>query len=159
MQARCERFVLLPAGQPCEPIPSLQRPVAACALLPSGVSDTCAWLQPCAQTTAVWPRLCRTHRLRGCGAGIALLLGSLWGKTKEGNRIKWRVRKGCCSHSAWGSRCLRRAACEWVWRHIPPHARACDYMITNSPYEPQRARGEVVPAWAQARASPPSPRP
>lgn len=42
VQARCERFVLLPAGQPCEPIPSLQRPVAACVRAAAPLWVCCA---------------------------------------------------------------------------------------------------------------------
>jgi len=67
-----------------------------CVLYPCGVRMLpSAWLQPCAQTTAVWPRLCSTSAHRALVACIALLLGSLWGKTKEGNRIKWCVLKRC----------------------------------------------------------------
>lgn len=48
VQARCERFVLLPAGQPCEPIPSPQRPVLRrrVVVLPSAPVRVVATLRP-----------------------------------------------------------------------------------------------------------------
>lgn len=117
VQARCERFVLLPAGQPCEPIPSPQRPVLhppSCALLPPVGACVRACVCVCGCNLAPKQRLCGQGSVGSCAcvhrvSRIALLLGSLWGKTKEGNRIKWHVPKHCLLTPVGGGR-LGRAA-------------------------------------------------
>lgn len=95
VQARCERFVLLPAGQPCEPIPSPQRPVLHPPPPPVRCSPrgcmracvrVCVWLQPCAQTTAVWPRLCRVVCMRAPRLPHCLVARVAVGKDQRGQQ-------------------------------------------------------------------------